>query len=82
LPTGVTSNSLNRREKDSLLSMYGLEELSESEDEDAPENPMSPEQIAMLLDRQIAMTRELDDELTSPPATAKKAAPKTSAASS
>ena len=41
--------------------MYGIDELSDTDqDSDLPENPMSPEQIAQMLDRQIALTRELD----------------------
>ena len=35
---------------------------AQSEDENTPDNPMSPEQIAMMLDRQIALTQELDVE--------------------
>lgn len=45
----------------SLLSLYGSDDLSDTENEsELPENPMSPEQIAFMLDRQIALTRELD----------------------
>ena len=45
----------------SLLNMYGIDELSDTEGEsELPENPMTPDQIAMMLDRQIALTRELD----------------------
>ena len=86
----------------SLLSMYGIDELSDTDGEsDLPDNPMSPEQIAMMrerraraqpacahalrrashvrrhagrialsfaltVDRQIALTRELD--IDDPPA--------------
>ncbi len=56
---------LSKREKDSLLDIYGGVE-SESEDE-ATDNPMTPEQIQSLLDRQIALTRELDEEVPAPP---------------
>mmetsp|Transcript_34700 Transcript_34700/g.81310 ORF Transcript_34700/g.81310 Transcript_34700/m.81310 type:complete len:120 (-) Transcript_34700:249-608(-) len=56
-------------EKDSLLSMYGLDELSDAEeDEDLATKPMSPEQVQALLERQIALTRELDDvDVRTPP---------------
>ena len=35
-------------EKDSLLNQYGLDELSDTDGENEIENPMSPEQIAMM----------------------------------
>lgn len=35
----------------------------QSEEGGEPDNPMSPEQIAILLDRQIALGRELDNTL-------------------
>ena len=53
--------TLLRRAPQSLLSMYGIDELSDTDGEsELPENPMSPQQIALMLDRQIALTRELD----------------------
>ena len=88
----------------SLLSMYGLDELSDTDGEgELPDNPMSPQQIALMrnrarrthrspaalfsaavltrrgrahsrrlrvaaaVDRQIALTRELDIDDSSPP---------------
>ena len=39
----------------------------QSEDEDlAADNPMTPEQIQTMLDRQIVLTRDLDDNVPSP----------------
>ena len=39
----------------------------QSEDEDlATDNPMTPEQIQTMLDRQIVLTRDLDDNVPSP----------------
>ena len=38
-----------------------MDEESDTDGEgEVPENPMTPEQIALMLDRQIALTRELD----------------------
>ena len=39
----------------------------QSEDDDATDNPMTPEQIQSLLDRQIALTRELDEDAAPSP---------------
>ena len=52
-------------------------QLSDTDGEaDLPENPMSPEQIALMLDRQIALTRELDiDPIEDSPTTTVKRAP-------
>ena len=58
-PTEACGSKL---EGHSLLAKYGVDELSDTDgDDDAvPENPMSPEQIAAMLDRHIALTRELE----------------------
>jgi hypothetical protein len=62
---GAAAPSDVRREKDSLLAVYGLDELSDTDGEgEEPENPLSPEQISIMLDRQIARTRELDIDRT------------------
>ena len=42
-----------------LLNRYGIDELSDTDGEDPPET-MTQEQIAHMLDRQVALTRELD----------------------
>ena len=57
----------SKREKDSLLSVYGLDEISDDDDglSEKPEN-MTPEQIQALIARQIALTQE-DDEDDGPP---------------
>ena len=58
----------SKREKDSLLSMYGLDEISDDDDglSEKPEN-MTPEQIQALIARQIALTQETDDDDPAPP---------------
>ena len=63
-PAVLTRQAMTRQEKDSLLSMYGLDELSEGSDDDVAENPLNPEQLSLMLDRQIALTRELELEHT------------------
>ena len=46
-PAGAAASA--GREKASLLSQYGIDELSDTDGEsDVPENPMSPQQIAMM----------------------------------
>lgn len=44
-------------QEDSLLSKYGLDELSDTDGEgEVPDNPMSPEQIARMRERQQPLT--------------------------
>jgi len=42
--------------------MYGIDELSEAEDDNDGNTPMSPEQVHALLERQIALTQELEGD--------------------
>jgi hypothetical protein len=50
--------STTKREKESLLEMYGYDDQSDDEALPPADGPMSPCQVKTIIDRQIALTQE------------------------
>ena len=56
-PIRESTSAAERAQKDSLLDRYGIDELSDTDGEnELPENPMSPEQIARMRKHPTALT--------------------------